>query len=322
MSLSHYSLIPNNIKKYKMDAKNTKSILLTGVTGFLGSHVLKSLIEDNKYKIVCLKRSFSNSYRIDNLNYTNVIFYNIDITDLETVFKENKIDIILHMATEYGRNDKSIYNVLETNLMFPIKIAETAIKYNVKCFINTDSYFNKETFSYNYLLNYSLSKKSLLSWLKSLSKEIEIINVILEHIYGETDNKSKFIEYIVQSIGIERKQEVNLTHGHQRRDFIYIDDVANAYKHIIDYAIENNFCYKTFEVGRGEALELRMFIEKVKEISGSSTKLNYGKIPYRSDEIMESKADIQELKNLGWQPEFSIEEGIKKTLEFYHKLND
>jgi|ERR1035437_532012 nucleoside-diphosphate-sugar epimerase len=303
-----------------MEVRNNKTLLLTGITGFLGSHILKSLIEDNMYKIICLKRSFSNMRRIADLETRNVVFYNIDLIDLDSVFIKNKIEIVIHMATEYGRNNRSIYTVLETNLMFPIKIVETAIKYNVKCFINTDSYFNKEAFSYNYLLNYSLSKKSLLSWLKSLSKEIGIINVVLEHIYGEDDNEPKFTEFIIKNIAIEKKEAIDLTYGHQRRDFIYIADVVNAYKFIINYAIVNNIYFKTFEIGRGQATEIRMFIEKVKEISGSNTKLNYGKIPYRSDEIMESKANIQELLNMGWKPEFSIEQGIKKILEYYKKV--
>jgi CDP-paratose synthetase len=293
------------------------TILLTGVTGFLGSHLLKSLIDDDSYKIVCLKRSFSNTRRIDHLETKGVVFYDVDLIDLDTVFVENKIDIIIHMATEYGRNDSSIHSVLDTNLMFPIKIVETAIKFKVKCFVNTDSYFNKDTFSYNYLLNYSLSKKSLLNWLKSLSNEIGIINVMLEHIFGEDDNAPKFTEFIIRNIAIDHKEEIDLTYGHQRRDFIYIADVVDAYKYIIKYAILNNIYFKTFEIGRGQAVELRVFIEMVKELSGSKTKLNYGKIPYRSDEIMESKANIKELLNMGWQPIFTIDKGIEKILKYY-----
>jgi len=292
-------------------------ILITGSTGFLGSHVLKLLIQKESYKLVCLKRSFSNMHRLNNTNLENVLFYDIDLVDIESVFKENKIDVILHMATEYGRKDKTIHEVLETNLMYPIKIAELGIKYKAKCFINTDSYFNKETHTYNYLLNYSLSKKSLLSWMKVLSKEISIINVVLEHIYGEYDDDSKFIEYVIRNIGIEKIKKIDLTYGHQRRDFIYVDDVASAFNLIIKYALLEKFHYKVFEVGCGLAIEIRQFIDEVKLISKSNTYLNYGKIPYRSDEIMESKADIQELLNLEWKPKFNIYDGIKRILKIY-----
>ena len=82
--------------------------------------------------------------------------------------------------------------------MYPINLLEMAVKNNVGVFINTDSYFNKENLSYNYLLNYSLSKKSLNLWLKHFSKKIKIINMVLEHIYGEYDNDNKFIEKIIK----------------------------------------------------------------------------------------------------------------------------
>lgn len=297
--------------------ENKRTLLLTGVTGFLGSHLLKKLILLGEYNIICIKRSFSSLERIEKLNLKKLKFYNSDTIDLEKIFLENQIDGIIHMATEYGRIDKSIYKVLETNLMFPIKIAELAIKYRVKFFINTDSYFNKDTFSYDYLLNYSLSKKSLLSWLKRLSKEIQVVNMVLEHLYGENDDKSKFVEFIIQSVAIENKKEIDLTHGHQRRDFVYIDDVVDAYIKVIDYSLKNQFLFKTFDVGTGVVTEIREFVETVKSISNSKTQLNFGKIPYRSDEIMESKADNVDLKNLGWEARYTLDEGIKRIIEKY-----
>lgn len=69
-------------------------------------------------------------------------------------------------------------------------------------------------------------------------------------------------------------------------------------------------------------MEIRLFLEKIKELSGSNTILNFGKISYRRDEIMDSKADIQELKNLGWQPKYSVEQGIKQILENYKVIKE
>jgi hypothetical protein len=72
----------------------------------------------------------------------------------------------------------------------------------VRCFINTDSFFNKTGNSYSNLLNYSLSKKSLLIWLEKISASLKIINVVLEHMYGPGDSDSKFVEGIIRSVGI------------------------------------------------------------------------------------------------------------------------
>jgi nucleoside-diphosphate-sugar epimerase len=295
------------------------TLLLTGGTGFLGSHLLKALSAYTDFKIICLKRSFSDIKRISKINNSNIVYYNIDQVTIDKVFEENKIDIVVHVATDYGRNHDSIYQVLETNLLFPIKIIELAIQKGVKCFINTDSYFNKENFSYNYLLNYSLSKKSFLSWLNKLSSKIQIVNMVLEHLYGEYDNSTKFIENLIQKVAIQKVDKMDLTYGHQRRDFIYISDVVDAYLAIINYSLKHSFQYEVFEIGSGISNEIRYFSEMVKRISGSETLLNYGVIPYRSDEIMESKADTKKISDLDWSPKVNIEEGIRRIISVYQE---
>jgi len=78
-----------------------KTILLTGPTGFLGSHLLQALLNEG-YKVIILKRSFSDTWRINHL-LDNLKSYDINKTPLEKPFEENKIDIIIHTATNYGR---------------------------------------------------------------------------------------------------------------------------------------------------------------------------------------------------------------------------
>ncbi len=293
-----------------------KTILLTGATGFLGSHLLRYLLS-NEYQVVILKRSFSSISRIEKeLSNSSVKFYDIDVVDLEKIFIENKIDVVIHCATEYGRANNSCYKVLETNLMFPIKLLEFSIENNVNVFINTDSYFNKENMSYSYLLNYSLSKKSLNLWLKYFSKKIKIINVLLEHIYGPNDNPDKFVQKMIQSIAIDKEDHIDLTLGDQKRDFIYVDDVCKIYLSILKYAYENNFRYRTFDVGTGIGTTIKNFVLCIKEISKSKTKLNFGSIPYREDEIMCSYADTVELSNLvNICDLMDFKTGIKKIID-------
>lgn len=292
-------------------------VLLTGATGFLGSHLLNQLLK-LKYDTVILKRSFSNTERIDSIvNNDHLIIYDLDKVDTEAIFVNHSIDIIIHVATEYGRNDTTIHKILETNLILPLKLVELGIKYKVKGFINTDSYFNKDSLSYSNLLNYSLSKRSLLNWLKQLSKQIRIVNVVLEHIYGPYDSDTKFVENFIQKISVQHVDNISMTHGHQKRDFIFVDDVVDAYIDLIEYANAHDFTYETFEVGTGNSIEVREFVNIIKKLSVSKTVINYGEIPYRSDEIMDSKAEISKLQELGWYAKISAEEGVSLILDRY-----
>lgn len=166
-----------------------KTILLTGGTGFLGSHLLRYLVDyakDGDYDIIVLKRSFSNTFRVSNfLNDGLVRFVDIDkLSNLTSLFEDNNIKIIIHTATDYGRNEALPSRILESNLIFPLSLLEQGCKFGLDLFINTDSYFNKPNQTYRTLLDYSLSKKSLNLWLEYLAQKCKIINLRLEHLYG------------------------------------------------------------------------------------------------------------------------------------------
>lgn len=292
-------------------------IVLTGATGFLGSNLLGKMLDEG-CEVAAVIRTNSNLSRIGKWkNHKNVKFYNVENEDPRLIFEENKIDVIVHTATEYGRRDGSVSNILQSNLILPIRLIELGIEYKTICFINTDSYFNKGGGSYSNLLNYSLSKKSLLVWLKQLSHKIKIVNISLEHMYGPWDSRSKFVENLIQEIALEHTPRVHLTHGHQKRDFIYVDDVSDAFIKLIEYGCTYEFTFKSFEVGTGMSVQLCDFTQKIKSLSHSESILGFGDIAYRSDEIMDSKADISGLTELGWIPKIDVTEGLSRILKCY-----
>jgi CDP-paratose synthetase len=293
-------------------------ILLTGATGFLGSSLLAALIAHG-HEVVAVKRAISNTAKIqDLLGRSNLHFFDIDTQDPAKIFERYAIDTIIHTATEYGRGATPLYSILDANLILPLRLAELGIQGGVKCFINSDSFFNKGSNSYSNLLNYSLSKKSLLIWLEKLAGDLKIINVVLEHIYGPGDSPSKFVEGVIRQIAVDRVPRIPLTHGHQRRDFVYLDDVVAAYLKLVEYGRQQDFAFETFGLGTGQSTQVRDFVNEVKRISASDTELCFGEIPYRSDEIMLSTADISSLARLGWSPTVSVKDGIRRILADHH----
>lgn len=294
-------------------------IVLTGGTGFLGSNLLKKLLA-NGHEVVLLKRSFSKTERIQSvINHKHLSLFDLDVRAVEQVFASSDVDFIIHAATEYGREASSIHRVLETNLVYPIKLIELGIKYGVKGFINTDSYFNKESFRYSHLLNYSLSKRSLVIWLKSLSENICVVNVVLEHLYGPHDGEAKFVESLIQNIAVKQVDSIPLTFGHQKRDFIYVDDVTDAYLYLLKYMEEGKAKFSQFQLGTGLSVTVRALAEEIKSLSQSPTVLRFGDIEYRSDEIMDSRADISSLVALGWKPKVGLSEGLLKAISAYKR---
>lgn len=283
-----------------------KNILITGASGYLGKNLVEYLLLSN-YKLILLVREKSNIAYLDALPQ-NFRIYKSSLSSYVDIFYENKVDVIIHTAASYGRKGESLSSILDANLFFPIKLLDAALKYKVKFFINTDTALPKE------LNAYSKSKKQFLEWLQALSSEINAINVQLEYFYGPNDDKTKFITFLLDELK-SNKNQIDFTDATPLRDFIYIDDVISAYATIINKLHE----FKGFvdiQVGSGNAMMLKDIIKEVQRISKNLDKeLNFGAIPMRPNEIMKSCADITFLKKLGWQPNFSFEQGIIKTIE-------
>ena len=277
-------------------------LLLTGATGFLGSHLTYGLLNSG-HDIVILKRKTSDTWRIkDILNKIRV--YDIDdIDNIDNIFEyEGKFDAVIHTATLYGRNAESDVEILKTNVLFSLKLLETA------SFYNTDSSLSK------WIDAYALTKQQFVEWGKyyaSLNK-INFINIKLEHMYGERDSVTKFVPWLIKQC-LDNVLEIPLTAGEQRRDFIHVDDVVRAYMVLLEKCPRG---FNSYDVGTGECITIRELAELLVNLTESKSKLNFGALKYRKNEIMESITDIVPLKKLGWLPMVNREEGLSKIVEF------
>ena len=285
------------------------TILLSGATGFLGSYLLKSFVSSG-YKVIGIKRSSSNTYRIDDY-LDKVIIYDIDTIDLSDLFKNNQIDLVVNTVTNYGRKDSKISSIVNTNLIFGLKLLEESVNHNIKAFINTDTLLNRN------INTYALSKSQLVDWMKFLSnKNTKMINIKIEHMYGLLDDENKFIYWIINQLK-QNVEKIDLTSGIQKRDFIYIDDIVYAYQIVISN-MKSLTNFEEFELGMGNSIEVKSFIMQIYnellKTQNINTKLNFGVVSYRENENMNMQANIKKLEKLNWKPKTSIEDGIKKIL--------
>ncbi len=283
-------------------------ILLTGATGFVGSHLLRGLLE-NGHTICIVKRSFSNPFRIRTLlGDCNV--YNLDEVRIEEVYEKQPIDCVVHCATHYVRDNREYEKNIDSNLLFPLKLLGVGKDFGIRYFINTATFFenqfmseedlNQPLYSYSYLL----SKAQFRQWGHMFASEygIQFINMKLEHVYGELDNEEKFIPYIVRQCK-EHVPSINLSAGTQRRDFIHVSDVVSAYQMVISYLEKQGGTgYQSYNVGTGKERSLKEFVELVHRAVHSTTRLNWGVLPMGKGELMQSRADNSGLIKLGWEP--------------------
>lgn len=305
----------------------SKKIILTGGSGFLGSHLLYRFVERG-YKVVLLKRASSNLCRIKDLIDMVEVYDTDNMTSFDVIFKDNDIEAIVHAACNYGKNNESFSSLAKDNLLFPLSLLEAGIKAGVKCFINTDTFFNNGQTSYSYLSGYTLTKKQLVEWLKLSENEIKIFNLKLNHIYGPLDSSDKFVNSVILRLLDKNIGELDLTSGEQKRDFVYVGDVVDIFIDALDGCTHGKGFYEIL-VGSGVKTSIKDFVIECKNtleyLTGEyiDKKLNFGALPYRDGEIMDVQAVTRyDLPSFIRFPRTKLSDGLIKTIDSVIKTED
>lgn len=301
-------------------------VLVTGGCGFIGSHTVDRLIEE-KNEVVVID-NLSTGF-IENLN-KEVIFYNADVRDKEKIseiFKKHKFDFIFHFAAQInvrkGEEDP-IFDV-DVNICGLINLLEELKRNPPKKIIFsstggvmyglTNIFPTPETVEPFPICIYGISKLTCEKLLYAYSKNYGIDFVALRYgnVYGPRQNylsETGVIAIFISRI-IEGKECIIFGDGEQTRDFIYIEDVVEA-----NILFMKNNISGIFNVGTGIETTVNRIFEIIKENIGRDCKKIYA--PPKKGELKRSCISIEKIKSItGWYPKYKIEEGIKKTINWF-----
>ncbi|GHU70259.1 paratose synthase [Clostridia bacterium] len=282
-------------------------VILTGATGYLGSNIAKKLI-DNNYQLLCLLlRDAPISYLAPYIDRVDILY--TDDLVLNKVLIEYEPDIIIHTACRYDRDGQALDSLLDANLIFPLRVLDA-----ISNLLKPAFWINTNTALDTMLNAYSLSKHQLSEWGKfySLQKKVHFCNILLEQFYGIGDSGSKLFPFLLAKM--KNNEPINLTEGYQHRDLIYLEDVVDAYLMLCDIKPDG---YRDVPLGTGEAPTIREVVEYLKAITGSTSQLNFGKIPYRDREPDISIANTEQINSLGFYCKYNWREGLLKLKEVF-----
>lgn len=295
-------------------------VLFTGATGFFGSHAARALLAAG-HEVYAYYRKETDFWRLAK-ERSAIRWFNLTSDSLNAPFSCGRApDAVIHAAACYGRDGESSSAVASVNTLFPIQLMEAAAQSGCGLFLNIDTYFHKEHKDFNYVTNYSLSKKHLVEWAQTLAPRagIRVANLKLEHLFGPDDHTAKFAMSIASAC-VRSVPEIQLTPGAQVRDFIFISDAVSAIQVILKKA-DPSPGFESHEVGSGQGKSVREFVAYVKHAAASTTRLNFGALPYRQGEIMHSVANNTSLTTLGWEISVPWERGVDRLVESIRRTN-
>lgn len=305
-------------------------ILVTGGAGFIGSHLVEALSEENDVIV------FDNLLRGSKLSLNNnITLVNDNIKNLEGLINASKnCDVVYHLAAFLGVDEvaKNPIETMETESIGTFNVIQACIENNIKKIIyaSTSGIYGKvdidkavkEDFKVSPSSSYAIAKRYNEIYLKSIFSEHNIENFSLRYfnIYGpRQDTRMVIPRFFNQSINGD--EILVYGDGLQTRDFTYVDDTIQATIEI------GNKCKgsEIINITKGEDITIFALAEKIIKLTKSSSKIKLIPNPsFRKDYEVERRfGSSQKLLSLiGKKPETTLDEGLEKTFEYILKSRE
>ena len=300
-----------------------KKIWVSGHTGMVGSALIKKL-ESIKYDVMTIERK-----KLDLRIQSDVDFW----------INKNSPDIIFHIAGKVGgilENSNKPADFISENLQMQNNVINSAYKFGVKRLIFLGSaciypISNKPIKEHELLLgeleptnrSYSIAKIAGIEMCRAFSQQfgVNYTSVQPNNLYGPNDNFTDDSAHVISSLlrKLHFAKIKNLENctiwgtGKPKREFLFVDDLVDALIIISEY-------YDSIEpinVGSGEEIRIKDLAYLIKEIVKYNGKLIFDES--YPDGVMRKFLDSSKITNLGWKARIKLEQGLKRTYNWYKK---
>lgn len=303
-------------------------VLITGATGFLGSHLARALLQAG-HEVVAAHRSASSRWRLRDVE-ARLRWVEMDLGEAPSIHAAvsgTRPEAVIHCAG-YGMNycEQSFEEGVACNILGTQHLVQASSQGDVRRFIHLGSCFeygNKvvpvsEDEVVDPISMYGVTKAAATLLAMQQSRKLGLPTVVLRPfgIYGPADRGDKFIPQVISAC--LTRAAVELSEGEQVRDYVYVQDVVALHIQLLE--ADRFPTGQILNVAGGYPVPLRRIGEIIGRALGFPEGLRWGARSYHRDEIKTLTAQTDKAKRLlGWSASTILEEGLKETIEWYRQ---
>jgi UDP-glucose 4-epimerase len=299
--------------------------LVTGASGFLGSHLARALVAEG-HEVLAIVRSSSDLWRLDDIK-AKLSFAFASLNTIETVrvpIAQFRPEVAFHLAWTGGNSSKFVNQTTQVFENVPGTLALVRILAEVGCATVVYAGSSVEYGEFNIPVRESdLPRPANLYGAAKYGAEVLVdglchacgmrfCSVRVFWTYGPMDDGMRMIPSVIASL--LDAQRPSLTEGRQMWDFLYIDDAIRAFIRLASTAQAEGI----FNLGSGQPVAIRQVVESIRDQVDPALELGFGEVPYGPNQVMHLQPDVSRLQTAtGWCPEVGLIDGIRRTVEWY-----
>ena len=290
-----------------------RTALVTGGTGFVGSHLVRRLVAEGWLVHAIVRPESETASLTEYQNNVNLHVHNGTMASIREIIDEAQPEVVFHLASLFlsEHRPQDIESLIDTNLLFGTQLVEAMAGAGVTKMINTGtSWQHYQNLEYSPVNLYAATKQAFETLLQYYIEacSLRVVTLNLFDTYGPRDPRSKLIN-LLRRVASD-KEPLAMSPGEQPIDLVHVEDVARCFVVAAESLLDGTSnCHARYAVSSEEVLTVRELVAKIEVLIGRPLPIVWGGRPYRPREVL---ALWQGTRLPGWNPVIPLDRGLEQ----------